>query len=99
MRIHENRAPHTLTCRCEDCTEWVHSHHEAAPEYGTEAFIDWNCRLCIPFPGEADAEVHIDTTECWECHTRQEFTGREKIIEAHRDPTAAYELACGHWVI
>ena len=96
--IIQTRQPHELSCRCEDCTEWVHSHHEAGGGQA-EVFIDWKCAFCIPFPGEVFPEPVIMTETCWTCNTKQEFTGRERVIEAHRDPTATYELACGHWVI
>lgn len=91
---------HATECRCDDCKDWLHSHH-----YDTatgEPTLVLSCTLCYPPFGMHHPQHPIIRDEvCTACEgsPRRRLTGKTRTINERQDPTEAYELECGHWVI
>ena len=96
--------PHDIHCRCNECWEWLHSHHEPDHDGGYGGHFDDLCPLCL---GDElpDDPILIQHETCYECSNfdgigvLRELTGRTKVVNQRQDPTSAYEMTCGHWGI
>lgn len=86
---------HALACHCDDCLEWLHSHHEMDGHHADD------CPLCEGQPLPHNPPI-IDQRPCYTCKpgegVMRELTGRHRTIMP-ADPTDSYELSCGHWGI
>lgn len=106
MIEHETRAndaPHDIHCRCDECWEWLHSHHEPDHDGGYGGHFDDLCPHCLNEEPPHDP-ILIQHEPCYECAgfdgigILRELTGRTKTVNPV-DPTSAYEMTCGHWGI
>lgn len=90
---------HATNCRCDDCLDWLHSHH--FDQRTGDPDIDTRCPLCLPPDSTRVSQTPIiQTMTCYLCDNQPErrVTGKTTIID-NADPTTAYELECRHYAI